>query len=173
MEECLYNYILWIWRKNHLLLFSEKLYRVCAKCETCAAIHTEEPDTVQVMGLRYLSGVWVHHFCHDSDQHSQSCHEILQTTSSIHSIPRCSQCHIHSLLYHGVCLQIRCLPIQGMFGFFRSFQFWPFFYYIFDLFHLVLKCDFQYSKRKVICKMVYFLCLSKFLEKYLLLFFKK
>jgi hypothetical protein len=26
---------------------------------------------------------------------------------------------------------------------------------IFGLFHLVLKCDFEYSKRKMICKMVY------------------
>ena len=37
--------------------FSEKLYRIRAQCQTGAAIHTEKPNPVQVVGLCYLSGV--------------------------------------------------------------------------------------------------------------------
>ena len=96
-----------------LLTISEKLYWVCTKCQTCAEVYSQKSHTVQTLGVCYFPCLWIHDLCHDFDQHSQSCHEILQSTPTVHSIPRCSQCHIYSLFHDGVCVQTGCLQIQG------------------------------------------------------------
>ena len=36
---------------------TEELYRVCTKCQTCEAIHSQEPDPVQVMGFCHLAHI--------------------------------------------------------------------------------------------------------------------
>ena len=99
--------------KYQLLTISEKLYWVCTKCQTCAEVYSQKSHTVQTLGVCYFPCLWIHDLCHDFDQHSQSCHEILQSTPTVHSIPRCSQCHIYSLFHDGVCVQTGCLQIQG------------------------------------------------------------
>ena len=59
--------------------FSAKLHRICAQCEASAALHPEEPDPVQVVGLRHVSRLRVHRLCCHHAQYPLPSHEILPT----------------------------------------------------------------------------------------------
>ena len=42
---------------GRFFFFTEELYRVCTECQTSEAIHTQEPDPVQVVGLCHFASL--------------------------------------------------------------------------------------------------------------------
>ena len=48
-----------------------KLHRIRADGQARAALHPQEPDAVQAVGVRHLSALRVHHLRHDPHQHPQ------------------------------------------------------------------------------------------------------
>ena len=91
------------------------MHRVCVKRKTCTKVHPQEPRPVQVVGLRDVTRLRVHHLRHDPDQHVVAGHEVLPTAGTVHAVPRCPQRHLHRLLHHGVRPQTRGVQIQSKF----------------------------------------------------------
>ena len=58
---------------------SAKLHRVCVEREACATLHPEEPDPVQVVGVRNVASLRVHRLRRHHAQHALPGHEVLST----------------------------------------------------------------------------------------------
>ena len=58
---------------------SAKLHRVCVEREASATLHPEEPNPVQVVGLRNVACLRVHRLRRHHAQHALPSHEVLST----------------------------------------------------------------------------------------------
>ena len=115
---------------------SAKLHRVCVEREASPTLHPEEPDPVQVVGLRNVASLRVHRLRRHHAQHALPGYEVLSTAqgkippdvplfgsciknhdkkaegrrcsnvSVVHNVPRFPQHHLHRFLHAGVCPQV-------------------------------------------------------------------